>query len=283
MRSLLAGIIAASLPLQAMADIDSSVTETLAADPLSEVIGASYPAGVRPLSRPATERAEEEPRQIVYNGVSVTFGEPPVLPPVRSTYQPAAKWDETEEGELWTRTAMAAIEAHGDGLEDIIPSDIEAWCPGYANKSDEERRAFWVGMMSALAYYESRYVPHVVGGGGQWFGLLQIYPTTARHYDCYASTGEALKDPVDNLSCAVRIMAYTVERDNAIAGGRRGVAADWGPMTHGWVIDEMTAWTREQDYCTSNAAVMVSLRPEMRPEQVSVPTFSTMSAPAYYE
>jgi hypothetical protein len=37
--------------------------------------------------------------------------------------------------------------------------------------------------------------------------LLQIYPDTARRYGCRARTAEALNNPVENLSCAARIMA----------------------------------------------------------------------------
>ena len=118
--------------------------------------------------------------------------------------------------------------------------------------------------MSALAKYESTYRPDAVGGGGQWFGLLQIYPPTARHFGCLARDGEALKDPVANLGCAARIMATTVRRDNAIAirdGRWRGVAADWGPMTDPAKIAEMSAWTRRQSYCVP----LRTLRPMARP------------------
>ena len=120
-----------------------------------------------------------------------------------------------------------------------------------------------------------------VGGGGRWFGLLQIYPDTARRYGCRATTGEALKNPADNLSCAARIMAVTVSRDRAVAlhdGRWRGVAADWGPMTNGNKIAEMAAWTSKQDYCQPQAH---SIRPQARPETpVWDVTVSTMSSPA---
>jgi hypothetical protein len=119
-------------------------------------------------------------------------------------------------------------------------------------------------MMSALAKHESTYRPTAVGGPNLWYGVLPIYPDTARRYGCRATTGEALKDPEDNLSCAVRIMNVTVPRDNAIAirdSRWRGVAADWGPMTHRSKIAEMSAWTRRQDYCVSRS----SIRPQARP------------------
>ncbi len=104
----------------------------------------------------------------------------------------------------------------------------------------------------------------VVGGGNLWFGLLQIYPDTARRYGCRARTGDALTDPEDNLSCAARILAVTVPRDRAVAvhdGRWRGVAADWGPMTNRSKIAEMSAWTRQQSYCVP----LESIRPRVRP------------------
>ena len=125
---------------------------------------------------------------------------------------------------------MSAIAGHSEGLDSVVPRDIDAWCPAYVQNSPELRRAFWVGLMSALAKHESTYNPQAVGGGNRWFGLLQIYPPTARGYGCHAQSGEALKNPTANLSCAARIMAVTVPRDGVVSQGMRGMAADWGPF-----------------------------------------------------
>jgi len=168
---------------------------------------------------------------------------------------------------VWTRAALSALRTHGTRMEETVPRDIANWCPAYEDNPPHLRRAFWVGMMSALAKHESTYRPEAVGGGNLWFGLLQIAPPTARGYGCRATTGEALKDPEDNLSCAVRIMNVTVPRDNAIAvrdSRWRGVAADWGPMTRPNKIAEMAAWTRQQEYCV----VPLQLRPQTRPATV---------------
>lgn len=122
--------------------------------------------------------------------------------------------------------------------------------------------------MSALARHESTHNPAAVGGGGLYYGLLQIYPATARGHGCAATTGQALTDPAANLTCAVRIMARTVARDGAVAvhdGRWRGVAADWGPMTVRAKREEMAEWTRSQDYCAVQMAVTTALRPPSRP------------------
>ena len=191
---------------------------------------------------------------------------------------PTARWDFKPNGQAWSRAAMSALASHGQVLETLEPRDIDAWCPGYTAAGPVQRRAFWVGMMSALAKHESTWNPRAVGGGNLWYGLLQIYPPTARGYGCRAQSGEALKDPADNLSCAVRIMAVTVARDNAIAvhnGRWRGVAADWGPMTNRRKIAEMSAWTRQQSYCQPPSAIYASLRPAARPARA---TLSTMNS-----
>ena len=166
---------------------------------------------------------------------------------------------------LWTRAALSALKQHGSGLVEMVPDDIGDWCPAYPQASADNRRAFWVGFLSALAKHESTYRPYAVGGGGRWFGLLQILPATARGYGCRARSGQALKDGPANLSCAIRIMARTVPRDGVVSRRRRGVAADWGPMVSRKKRSEMMAWTKSQTYCKPLSAV----RPQQRPKVVA--------------
>ncbi|MGO4915556.1 transglycosylase SLT domain-containing protein [Pseudogemmobacter sp. W21_MBD1_M6] len=185
-------------------------------------------------------------------------------PPMRQGALPRTQWDHHAKGALWTQAALVALRTHGKGLEQTVPRDIAGWCPAYLDAPPEQRRAFWVGMLSALAKYESRWRPKAVGGGDLWYGLFQILPATARGYGCAATSGAALQSGAANLSCAVRIMARTVPRDRAIAikdGRWRGVAADWGPMRSAQKRDAMSAWTRDQGYCRLSGSV----RPKPRP------------------
>lgn len=202
---------------------------------------------------------------------------PTIRPVIRVNYIPDARWDFRSDSDSWTRAALSALRTHGSRLEDTVPRDIERWCPAYEENPPELRRAFWVGMMSALVKHESTFRPAAVGGGDLWFGLMQIYPDTAQRYGCRATTGEELKDPEDNLSCAIRIMNVTVPRDNAIAvhdSRWRGVAADWGPMTNTSKIAEMAAWTSRQEYCAAPVSIQ-SIRPQARPHMQA--TLSTMN------
>lgn len=163
----------------------------------------------------------------------------------------AMRWDRLPGSDTWTETTLAALDSHGTALTQVMPSDIDAWCPGYRTATMEGRKAFWTGLISALAKHESTWNPRAVGGGGRWFGLVQISPATARHYGCAAGSGAALQDGDANLSCAVRIMNVTVPRDGVISAGMRGVAADWGPFHSAAKREDMRAWMRAQSYCSA--------------------------------
>ncbi len=175
-------------------------------------------------------------------GVS-RFGEDPEIDTI------AMRWDHRPEAGEWTRSAFAALDTHAAVLPEIVPADIEQWCPGYPEASETDREAFWVGLMSALARHESTWNPQAVGGGGRWFGLVQISPATARYYGCQATSGAALTNGSANIACALRIWAETVPRDGVVAAQRGGVAADWGPFVQSQKREEMRAWISSQPYC----------------------------------
>ncbi len=159
------------------------------------------------------------------------------------------RWDHRPEAEVWTSATLTALSTYGAALPTTNPADIDSWCPAYRTASLERRQAFWAGLLSTLAKHESTWNPRAVGGGGRWYGLVQITPSTARLYGCNARSGEALKNGAANLSCAVRIMARTVARDGVVSRGMRGVAADWGPFHSARKREDMRAWTSVQNYC----------------------------------
>lgn len=193
-----------------------------------------------------------------------------IRPKARPYILPKTRWEHRPGNKRWTKAAMQAVLSHGRPLVSTVPRDYKTWCPAYKDNDEYRRAMFWVGFMSALAKHESTYRADAVGGGGLWYGLLQILPSTAQLYRCKARTGEALKDGADNLTCAVRIMTKTVARDQVIHGfypdkKRRyqGVTQDWGPMHSSSKRSEMAAWTRKQAYCVSRK----SLRPKLRPSR----------------
>lgn len=199
-----------------------------------------------------------------------TVEEDPILrrpadrPAARNNHLPRASWEHRRNGDLWTRVALASVRTHGRALLEVVPKDIAEWCPAYPDSGEEQRAAFWAALLSTLSRYESTWNTHAVGGGGQWFGLMQIYPPTAEFRNCRVQSGDGLKHGPSNLNCAVRIMAVTVPRDNAIAieeGRWKGVAADWGPIRNDWMRRDMQRYTKRQTYCRPLSEV----RPRKRP------------------
>lgn len=184
-------------------------------------------------------------------------------PSPRDTWAvPAARWDDHPNGAGWTASVLSALRGPGAPLLQSEPRDIQAWCPGYLDASPAQRAAFWTGLVSALAWHESTHNPRAVGGGGRWFGLVQIAPGTARWRDCDVGTGNALLNGAANLRCGIRIMGITVPRDNVVAEGMRGVAADWGPFHSARKREDMRNWVRGQEYCVARPR---ATRPVMRP------------------
>ncbi|MCC7320827.1 MAG: transglycosylase SLT domain-containing protein [Rubellimicrobium sp.] len=159
------------------------------------------------------------------------------------------QWDHQPESTEWTEATLEALRTEGVALLSEVPQDIGTWCPGYESAPEETRAAFWAGLLSALARYESTWNENAVGGGGQWFGLVQIAPATARAYGCDADSASELRDGAANLECAVRIAAQTVTRDGVVAAEGGGFAADWGPFTRADKREAMAEWVSGQDYC----------------------------------
>ena len=259
-RIILGGILAVTLAIAASAEAVAANVRSQAQSVVQVLRGMPVESSVlRPVLRPEHSGPQTV---IVQSGAALR-------PVARQDYIPDAAWDSRRDGSDWTRAVLAALSTDAAALQDVIPLDISTWCPAYAKNPPERRRAFWVGMMSALARQESTLNPSAMGGGGQWVGLLQIYPPTALLYGCEAHTADALRNPEANLACAARIMAVTVVRDQAVAvhdSRWRGVAADWGPMTSRAKRETMSAWTRDQDYCRPVTAITVALRPVARPQ-----------------
>ena len=163
---------------------------------------------------------------------------------------PVMQWDARPEAATWTRAAYAAVASHDAELALTVPADIALFCPDYPKAGLSDRRAFWVGLLSAIAKPESGFNPSASGGSGRYVGLLQISPQTARQYDCTATSGTGLKDGTANLQCAVRIFAPHVGADGMVAGhGNQGIARDWGPFQSTAARHDIADWTSAQDYC----------------------------------
>ena len=171
------------------------------------------------------------------------------LSAVQAEPLPKMRWDHVPDAAKWTNAALVSVAKYDGSLASQVPGDIATWCPGYEKASLEDRRAFWVGVLSAVAKYESGYNAKAAGGG-RYYGLMQISTKTAAAYRCEARSGSALKSGEANLDCAIKIIARQVGRDGMVSGkGNRGVARDWGPMSKAKVRADIAAWTGQQAYC----------------------------------
>ena len=174
---------------------------------------------------------------------------PEIVEPVVDV-APVMRWDHRPEAADWTRVSLAALDSHAGALVTLVPEDIDTYCPAYPQADRADRKAFWVGLLSALAKHESTWNPEAIGGGDRWFGLVQISPGTARGYGCQAQSGQELLDGSKNLSCALRIAAVTLPRDGVISTGGKGFAADWAPFLSAEKREDMSGWTSQQRYCS---------------------------------
>jgi len=172
---------------------------------------------------------------------------------------PAAQWGRSAERDAWTVAVLAEVRAGAGRIwaASFQPSDIGDFCPGYAKATEEERQAFWGGLVSAIAAQETRgFDPRAEfteRDGTVSVGLLQLTPPEPSRYDCGFLTEGNVREAIPNLRCGVRILAYQVERDGVIASGTdaataRGAARYWGPMRRAG-RGKAAAWTAAQDYC----------------------------------
>lgn len=268
--ALLAGLAAAEAPAPGVMPWTTASLQLEAPLRLSVAPAALVqPMQVAPMRPLARVLASVPVTVVVQHGAAVR-------PEARPVFTAAAAWDDRGEGQAWSVAAMRAIDAAPHDLREVVPADIDAWCPGYERNPAHLRAAFWVGAVSALARYESTYNERAAGGGGAWIGLLQISPGTARSYGCEATSPEALKDGRANLACGIRIMSRTVSRDNVVTAGGGGIAADWGPMSNARLRDRIRGWVSEQSYCEPNRALLASLRPEARPDVAAVEVASLL-------
>ncbi|UFM65256.1 transglycosylase SLT domain-containing protein [Paracoccus sp. MA] len=167
-------------------------------------------------------------------------------PPAASASPPitfAADWDGRTEGAQWTAFTRQALATEGKALLAIEPTDVDAYCPAYAKLSGEEREAFWLGLLSAMARFESGFRPATSyeesfndsnGNPVISRGLLQLSHESANGYRCGIEDAERLHDPRTNLTCGVRIMNRLVSRDSTIGTQVnrrwRGGAAYWSVL-----------------------------------------------------
>ena len=176
-----------------------------------------------------------------------------------------AAWSGQDSGLIWTELAEAVVEE--TALAQSVPSDIEHFCPRYADLNQSARVRFWVGLLSAMVEHESDFDPATQftesliqdsqGRDVVSRGLLQLSVESARQdrYGCTIERELDLHEPAVNLTCGARILDAWVSRDDAIAGTankRLGGARYWSTLWHTRdSLDQIRRFTRQLDGCVT--------------------------------
>lgn len=163
----------------------------------------------------------------------------------------------------WTATLYDRVGA-ASALVEANPQDAARYCPGFAALDQTGRLAFYTGLVSIMAKYESGFDPEVrfqesfVDSSGRPVisrGLLQLSIESADAYrGCDPGSAEALHDPDVNLTCAVAILNRLMARDQAIGvqlgGDWKGGAAYWSVLRSNHPRnDEIVSFTQSLPVC----------------------------------
>jgi Transglycosylase SLT domain len=173
-----------------------------------------------------------------------------------------ADWDQVPQGTAWTALLETALEEKGADLLAAEPSDVAEFCPGFAALASKGRQAFYVGLISRMARFESNFNPNTnftesfpdsQGRPVVSRGLLQLSIESANAYPgCTLENPEQLHDPATNLDCGVVILNRLVSRDQAIGrrvdGRWRGGAAYWSVLRPPRRA-EVSAFTADLEVC----------------------------------
>lgn len=172
---------------------------------------------------------------------------PPTIEPPKNEDKTAPLWESKKvDGTKWTEHANYALDSLGKNMLGVVPADSSTFCPNYKNLTYEQRKEFWVYLISAMSRYESnfnpdaRYQENFKDSQGEFIisrGLLQLSIESSQGYQCGFSKAQELHDPYKNLSCGIRILDRWMERDGRIAGkvgnAWKGGARYWSVLRTG--------------------------------------------------
>lgn len=126
---------------------------------------------------------------------------------------------------------MALAEVLGARLAAVRTSDEFSFCPNGLTPRN------WVHLLAAMAKYESGFDPkkeyreNFTGRDGKRIistGLFQISLSSGNGYGCGFKTQADLKDPFQNIRCAVKILTKWVPKDGVVAAGGSNSTAKGG-------------------------------------------------------
>jgi hypothetical protein len=184
---------------------------------------------------------------------------------VNAAAQDYAAWAKKNSDGTWTAATEAAVAS--SQLTTAVPTDIQKFCPAYLTRSADDRKIFWVGLLSIVARPESNFKPETKytenfadaqGNKVVSRGLLQISIESAnqKKYSCGIKKAEDLHDPAINLECGVKILDAWIKTDNVIAtygtGAAQGGGKYWSTLREkNKHLPELTKFTKSLKVCSA--------------------------------
>lgn len=168
------------------------------------------------------------------------------------------------DGKEWSTHVSHALDSLGQDMLDVIPADKSLFCPKYSSLSYSQRKQYWAYMLSAMVRFESnfktetKYTEDFNDSKGNRVisrGLLQISIESGNAYGCAFKTANDLHDPLQNLSCGIRILNRWVGRDGRIAGK---VSGSWKGGARYWAVlragdktsyNSIVSWSQNLSFC----------------------------------
>ncbi|KHD89038.1 MAG: hypothetical protein OM95_06210 [Bdellovibrio sp. ArHS] len=167
-------------------------------------------------------------------------------------------------GREWTAHVNNELDRLGQDMLDVIPADASTFCPNYKNLAYAQRKQYWTHLMSSMVKFESNfntntsYTESFNDSQGRRVvsrGLLQISIESGNAYGCAFKSSKDLHDPLQNLSCGIRILNRWVGRDGRIAGkvsnNWRGGARYWSVLRAGdkTSYNSIVSWSKNLSIC----------------------------------
>ncbi len=170
----------------------------------------------------------------------------------------------SSQGKAWTEFVHRELELNGQNLLDVIPADQNLFCANYSNLSEQQRKTYWVFLISSMVRFESNFNPAISFTEGfndsqgkpvVSRGLLQLSIESGNAYGCQFKSAQEVHDPLKNLSCGVKILNRWLGRDGRIAGKVssqwRGGARYWSVLREGdkTSYKSILSWSQNLSIC----------------------------------
>lgn len=169
-----------------------------------------------------------------------------------------AEWDKLPSGREWTSITLKAMDDLGGELLSMeAPKDAHDYCPRFTKLTRDQKKAFYVGLLSSMARLESGLNPKTAftekfkdakGKRVVSRGLLQMSEESAKHYGCPIAKGSDLHQPKHNLRCAVAALNKWVSLDRRIGYGKLGGARYWAVLRPA-LKGKIQAQTKSLPFC----------------------------------